>query len=627
MERTSQPPSSATIGAIHDHGIIGDCRSAALINRWGTLDWLCWPRFDSPAIFAAILDAERGGCWRICPSDPLASSREYVQDTNVLKTTIRGFSGIVVLTDLMPVASENFKKRVPLPDHEIVRQVECTGGEVEVELDFHPRANFGERAIAIHDRGTQGLQMHVGRGVYSLHSSISLSAQGTRVRSHVRMREGQRIQFSLTYSEESPAVLPIFGEAIEEAIARSIAWWQDWAARARYNGPYREAVVRSALVLKLLTYSPSGAVIAAPSTSLPEHIGGSWNWDYRYCWLRDASLTIRALLELGYTEEAGSFMDWMLHATRLTRPELRILYNVYGGRAQRESCLEFLCGYMDSKPVRVGNAAREQLQLDVYGEVIDGAAQYAFHGGEFDLDMRKALSGFGNYVVNHWQEPDEGIWEPRTGRELHTHSKLLCWTALDRLIKLSAQGHLEDKALESFKTAREEIRRQIRKRAWNKKLQSYVSVLDGDAFDASLLLLSWYGFEKADSQRMQCTYRALRKYLGAGDSLLYRYRTDPPEGAFAICCFWGAEFLALGGGSLEDAHEHFQSLLEFQNDLGLYAEEIDPASGAALGNFPQAFTHVGLIGAALSIEEREKGGRQLPHRPHRPAVHAEEVPA
>ena len=625
MALTYQPAGSSAIGSIHDHGIIGDCRSAALINRWGTLDWLCWPRFDSPAIFAGILDATRGGWWRICPSTPLSSTRAYVQDTNLLKTTIESSTGVLVLTDLMPVASEVFKRTVPVPDHEIVRQVECTAGEVEVDFDFYPRPNYGQQSGIIRDRGSLGMQIRVGRGVYSLYASIHLPCQDTRVQSLIRMKRGEKIQFSLRYSEESPAVLPIFGQSVEESILRSIAWWQDWAGRASYEGPYRESVVRSALVLKLLTYSPSGAVIAAPSTSLPELVGGDLNWDYRYCWLRDAALTIRALLGLGYQEEAGSFMDWMLHATRLTSPELRILYNVYGGVAQRELCLEALSGYKDSRPVRIGNAARDQLQLDVYGEVIDAAAQYAFHGGEFDADMRKALAQFGNYVVKHWQEPDEGIWEPRSGREAHTHSRLLCWTALDRLLKLSAQGHLDHSNVTSFKTAREMIRKQIRKQAWNSEIQSYVSVIGGQDFDASLLLISWYGFEKADSKRMQLTYRALKQHLRADDCLLYRYRTEPPEGAFAICCFWEAEFLALGGGSLHAAHQLFRRLLAFQNDLGLYAEEIDPSTGAALGNFPQAFTHVGLIGAALSIQEREEGARQLSHRPKQAALHDEEV--
>jgi len=615
------------IGAIHDHGVIGDCRSAALVNKWGILDFLCWPRFDSPAIFAAILDPERGGYWRICPSSGISASREYVRDSNVLRTSIRASSGSIVLTDLMPVASEEFKKTTPFPDHEIIRQVECTSGEVQVEFDFYPRPNFGADATTVHDRGRFGLQMRVGRGVYWLYSNLALRSQGDGVQSRIHLKSGQKLQFSLTYSEDSPAVLPVLGAAVDENISRSIAWWQAWAGRARYDGPYRDSVVRSALTLKLLTYSPSGAIVAAPSTSLPERIGGSYNWDYRYCWLRDASLTIRALIGLGYQEEADSFMNWMMHATRLTTPELRILYSVYGNAANRERCLHFLRGYRESGPVRIGNAAKDQVQMDVYGEVIDGAMQYCFHGGEFDRDMSNALCRFGAYVVNHWADPDEGIWEPRSGREAHTHSRLLCWTALDRLIKLHAQGLLEKIPVESFKTNRDTIRTQIREKAWNSKLQSYVSVLGGETFDASLLLLSWYGFERPDSARMQSTYRALQAHLRAGESLLYRYRADPPEGAFAICCFWEAEFLALGGGSLENAHSLFQRLLHFQNELGLYAEEIDPLTGAALGNFPQAFTHIGLIGAALSIQEREEGSRQLSHRPQEASTQNEKVAA
>jgi GH15 family glucan-1,4-alpha-glucosidase len=603
----------SVVSEIQDYGIIGDCRAAALVSRHGSIDWLCWPRFDKASIFAALLDPERGGYWRISPDSPQQIQRHYLPDSNVLQTQFSTGSGAATLTDLMPVIDETSNQRTMTTDHEIIREVECTDGEILIDTAFVPRAEYGMKPVHIRDTGKLGLRMEVGGGVYWLRSSVSLQLRRDAAFARISMKRGDSLRFSFSYAEDAPAVLPPLDKPIIAARVRAtVEWWQQWAARAQYDGPYRDEVVRSALALKLLSYAPSGAIIAAPTTSLPERIGGDLNWDYRYCWLRDASLTIRALLGLGYWEEADDFMDWILHATRLTQPELRVAYTVYGELAPRERILE-LQGYKGSRPVRIGNAARDQFQLDVYGEVIDAAAQYAFHGRELDRTMQNALIGFGNYVVKHWELPDEGIWEPRTGREHHTHSRLLCWTALDRLVSLHKQGLLGGAQVEVYKQNSELIRRQIEQRGWNQQLQSYVSVLDGDQLDASLLLLSWYGFEKAGSSRMQTTHRAILESL-ATDGLLYRYRTEPAEGTFAICSFWEAEYLALGGGSLEQAQALFRRLLNYRNDLGLYGEEIDPRTGAALGNFPQGFTHVGLISAALSIAQLEKGEPQLAHR-------------
>jgi GH15 family glucan-1,4-alpha-glucosidase len=505
---------------------------------------------------------------------------------------------------------------------------QCTRGEVQVQINFAPRADYGKSAVKIRNLGKLGFRIESGGGAYWLRSSVPLGISsgdgGNTAAATVTLRADQTIYFSFSYAEESPAVLPPLGLSLENRIEESMQWWQNWAKRVNYDGPYSAEVTRSALALKLLTYAPSGAVIAAPTTSLPERVGGNLNWDYRYCWLRDASLTIRAMLALDYWEEADDFMDWMLHATHLTQPELRILYNVYGEVPGKEKKLEYLEGFKGSHPVRIGNDARNQLQLDVYGEVIDAAAQYAYSGRHLDREMQKVLIGFGNYVVKHWNEPDEGIWEPRNGRENHTHSRLLCWTALDRLIGMHNRGLLKGAPVETYRKNREALRKQIEQRAWNDELNSYVSALDGDQLDASLLLMSWYGFEKASSPRMKATHRAIREHLAAPNRLLYRYHTDPPEGAFALCSFWEAEYLALGGGTMAEARELFEHLLSFANDLGLYGEEIDPTTGATLGNFPQAFTHIGLIGAALSICDREKGERPLAHRPESAAPHATE---
>jgi GH15 family glucan-1,4-alpha-glucosidase len=606
------------IPSIQDYAIIGDCRSAALVSCQGSIDWLCWPRFDKTSIFAALLDRQQGGCWQIGPAGEHASSRRYLPQSNVLQTHFSTASGAATLTDFMPVASELPKRTLLFPDQEILRRLECTDGEIAIDVSFAPRANYGKDSVHIRDVGRLGLRIEAGRGVYCLRSStaLKLSAEADTAFARLHLKRGDTLCFSFSYSEEAPAVLsPLEDSIVTARIGHSAHWWQQWAQRADYDGAYRDEVIRSALTLKLLTYAPSGAIIAALTTSLPERIGGNLNWDYRYCWLRDASLTVRALLELGYWEEAEDFVDWMLQATRLTQPELRILYDVYGESAPKERTLDYLSGYKGSRPVRIGNAARNQTQLDVYGEVVDAVAQFAYHGRPLDRETQKVLIGFGDYVVKHWQEPDEGIWEPRTSPRHHTHSRLLCWVALDRLISLHKKGLLPKAPADVYAQHSNRIRREIHHRAWNTRLRSYVSVLDSDELDASLLLLSWYGFERAASPRMRRTYRALLDHLGTSNGLLYRYPSEAEEGTFAICSFWEAEYLALGGGSLAQSHALFKRLLVYHSDLGLYAEEIDPATGAALGNFPQAFTHIGLIGAALSIRQREKGEEQLAHRP------------
>ena len=591
---------------IADYGLIGDCRAAALVSRYGSIDWLCFPRFDSPSLFSAILDPERGGCWSLSPSQHCEFTRSYVENSNVLETRFSTATGSATLTDLMPVTSEELKTRKLIPDHELLREVRCTRGSIELDTSFCPRPDYGRSTPRLREVHNLGLRVDVGRGAYWLRSSIPMNTAQDQARAHFTLHESEAAQFSLTYAEESPAVLPSLRNT-RDAIAHSVDWWRKWAAQNRYQGPYRDAVVRSALVLKLLTYSPSGAVIAAPTTSLPERIGDSLNWDYRFCWLRDASLTIRAMLGLGYVDEAESFLTWMLTATRLTQPELRVMYTVFGRKAPHEKNLPHLSGFCGSRPVRIGNGARNQLQLDIYGEVIESTAQYAQHLTRLDRTVQKVLIGLGQYVAQHWDLPDEGIWEPRSGRVNNTHSRLMCWTALDRLLALSDKGLIDDIPKELFARERDRIRQQIESRAWNNSLQSYVAVLDGDEVDATLLRIPWYGFERADSPRMKSTYRAVEDQLGTGDGLLYRYLRNPPEGAFGICGFWAAEQLALCSETLDDAHEMMHKLLKYENDLGLFAEEIDPQTGQALGNFPQAFTHVGLISAALTIAEQERG--------------------
>lgn len=610
-DRDNQP-------SIDDYGVIGDCRSAALISRSGSLDWLCWPRFDSPAVFASILDRERGGFWSITPAGSFRSKRAYIENTNVLKTYFLTDGGEAVTTDLMPAFTERYKSTNLVAENEIIREVKCTSGSMEFTMWFEPRKHFGREAYKIRDQRL-GYRIDAGRGVYWLRTTHRLPCDDARIIGTFRLRAGESAQFSLSYGQTSPVALPALGEELEERIRLSVEWWEDWSKQIRYTGPYREAVIRSALALKLMAFAPSGAIVAAPTTSLPETLGGSRNWDYRFCWLRDASLTIRALAGLGIWDEAEAFLDWMLHATRLTQPRLRILYTVYGLPPPVEHNLEYLAGFADSRPIRVGNAARDQQQLDIYGEVIEAAYIYANHGATFDRTTQKVLIGFGNYVAYHWAEADEGIWEPRSGRAHHTHSRLLCWVALDRLIKLAEAGKVRNAPVERFRRESQRITVDIKERAWSEKLNSYVNTIANPlpcALDASLLLISWYGFEPANSDRMQGTYRAICERLSPAPGLIYRYEADPPEGAFGVCDFWAAEFLAIGGGSLDQARSWFEQALAYGNDLGLFAEETDSQTGAALGNFPQAFTHIGLISAALAIDAHQREG--MPKKPQDP---------
>ena len=604
-------PSSNAIG---DYAAIGDGRSVALVGRDGSIDWLCWPRFDSPSLFGRILDPSAGH-WRIAPVAPSRTERHYIENTNVLQTRFDTGTGSLVLTDLMPVASEKEKERLLLPEREILRLIECERGEVEIEWSFEPRPGYGLGTTAVRRAGQLGFRAQTGMGLLTLRTDLPADYSDGRIGGRARLSAGAAAYSSLTFAADGPAALPPLGEWSRAALDRTVHWWQSWVASARYDGPCREAVIRSALALKLMVYAPSGAVVAAPTTSLPERIGGPHNWDYRFCWLRDASLTVRALTGLGYMDEAHAFVNWLLHATRLTRPELRVLYDVYGNPPPDERTLDRLSGYQGSRPVRVGNLAVDQRQLDVYGEVIDAVAHFVQAGGSLDRETQGVLRSWGEYICRHWDEPDEGIWEPRSGRANHTHSRVLSWVALDRLLQLHAKDHVRWAPAAKLAENRDAIRRQVETRAWNPALESYVAEQDGDRLDATLLLLAWYGFEPPDSERMDKTYRRVRERLGAGDGLLYRFNADTPgEGAFGICSFWAAEYLALGGGTAEEARGLFERLCRYANDVGLFAEEIDPGTGAALGNFPQAFTHVGLINAALTLSRRLEGETPMPRQ-------------
>jgi GH15 family glucan-1,4-alpha-glucosidase len=598
---------------IQDYAIVGNGRSAALVSKRGSVDWLCWPRFDSASIFGAIIDPKSGGRWSIRPEKYSDVRRRYVENTNVLETTFVSDTGKIVLTDFMPVTSEEEKKRRLWPEHELIRQIKCEEGEASVVFDFDPRPDYGRAVPQIENAGKLGWRVITGNNLLSLRSSIALASNPNGgLSAAVSLKAADEVAFSLTFSEEAPAVLPPLGDLVTEKLNLTLAWWQRWVARSNYDGPYRRHVMRSALVLALLSYAPSGALVAAPTTSLPERIGGDLNWDYRFCWLRDAALAVRALFALGYDDDAEAFVSWLLHATRLTRPCLDTLYNVYGKDIPREEILPHLSGYADSRPVRLGNAASEQLQLDVYGEVIEAVAHFFCGQSKIDREARKMLCEHGDYVCRHWHEPDNGIWESRRPPQHYTHSKLLCWVALDRLIRLQKYGRLTGLDVDTLTQTREHIRKEIEERGWNPKLQAYTQVLGSDTLDASALLLAIYGFQDATSERMQQTHHRLREALSPKIGLLYRNNRNERkgEGAFGVCSFWEADFLARIG-NLDEAGRVFDAVLQYANDVDLFAEEIDPETGDALGNFPQAFPHLGLINAALSLRDAEERASKL----------------
>jgi GH15 family glucan-1,4-alpha-glucosidase len=597
--------------AIEDHAIVGDARSAALVDRAGDLTWLCWPRFDSPALCAALLDPARGGHLRVAAAGPCEVGRAYLDGTNVLVTRFDAPRGALRVVDFMSLAPDEDRRRRAFPEHELLRIAQCAGGEVDVEIEADLRPGYGARAARLRDGGPLGLRIASGAELVTLRATVPLAvgADGA-ARARVRLREGESVVVSLAYDSEAPAVLPPLDEAWE-ALGRTARAWRRLAARVRYDGPWRAEVVRSVLALELLSFPPSGAIVAAPTTSLPERPRGDLNWDYRFCWLRDAALTVRALYGAGLHEPAAAFTGWLLHTTRLTRPELRVLYDVYGRPPPRERVLAHLAGHGGATPVRMGNAAREQHQLDVYGEVVDAVAQGVRRGVRLDRETQAMLRGFGEVVCERWREPDAGIWEPREPPRLRTHSLVLGWVALTRLLELHARGAIPRVPAARLEAERAAIRALVEARGFSERLGSYVAVPGEEGVDAALLLLGWYGYEPAGSPRMAGTWRRIRERLSPAPGLLYRYERSAAdgEGTFGICSAWAVEHLARGGGSVEEAVAWLEHLLAHANDVGLFAEEIDARSGGALGNFPQAFTHVGIVNAVLALDRRVRAER------------------
>ena len=589
--------------AIADYGLIGDCRTAALVSRDGSIDWLCLPNFSNPSVFGRLLDP-RGGSFSLHPTQPFTSTRRYVEGTAVLETTFETEGGSARIFDCLPVVDGIRQMR---PMREILRIVEGVRGTVSFRASIDPRPDYARLAPSPKFRSRLGWSYPWRNEILNVRSDVELTSEDSALCGTFPLAPGQRRYFSLSYCQSEPAILPPLGETVDRRLGSTVAWWQGWSSQIKYEGRHRDTVVRSAVTLKLLSFAPSGAIVAAPTTSLPEAIGSERNWDYRYCWLRDAGLTMQAMLGLGIKEDAGAFLDWMLHTTRLTRPKLRIMYDIYGRSGLDEQELLHLAGYRNSRPVRIGNGAHTQQQLDVYGEVILAAYTYAADGGVIDKASARMLAGFGEVVHSIWREPDSGIWEVRGPRRHFTFSKVMCWAALDRLIALEKMGvvKLGDK-LATYEADRAAIAEIIEGRGFNNEIQAYTGELDGVQVDASVLLMSSVGYRNAGDPRVRSTYALICQRLGR-DGLLQRYESGVDglsgnEGAFGICSFWALEQVAQRG-ELAQAERQFGHLLSFGNDLGLFAEEIDSRSGEALGNFPQAFTHVGLINVAIAIEK------------------------
>ncbi len=586
---------------IREYAAIGDGRTVALIASDATIDWLCLPDLDSPTVFAAVLDADRGGSFELCPEVSYEARHRYVPDTNVLETIFSTATGAVRVTDAMTLPG---RRLAPL--RELARRVEGLSGRVPMRWRVTPRFGYGSSRTRIERRGSVPVATAPGVAVAVCAWGVG-PAEETAGTIHGRFEigAGERACFALAAAHGEPLVLPARRD-VEQRLDDTEEFWRKWAGALTYDGPWRDEVVRSALALKLLVYSPSGAIAAAPTASLPETIGGVRNWDYRFSWIRDSAFTLESLLQLGAHTEAHSFFWWFMHATRLTHPRLRVLYRLDGGAHTAEGVLD-LEGYRGSRPVRVGNAAGTQLQLDTYGSIVDAAFGYARQGYGLDRDTGRQLAEIADFVCAEWRQPDAGIWEVRSESRHFTQSKAMCWVALDRAITLAASAQIPASGIERWRRARDEIEHFIEERCWSEREGSYTRFAGSDEVDASLLTVAIMRYGDPRRPRMQSTIDAVRRHLGHGP-LVRRYKGEDGlpgvEGAFVTCSFWLAEALAIAGRQ-EEAERLMEKLLPLANDVGLYAEEMDPDTHEFLGNFPQSLVHLSLISAAVACA----GGR------------------
>ena len=583
---------------IEDYALIGDLQTCALVSRDGSIDWMCVPRFDSPACFAALLGTPDHGRWKIAPAAETRSiQRRYRDDTLILETTFETDGGRVRVVDFMPIRSEAI---------DLVRIVEGLEGRVAMRMDFAIRFDYG--SIVPWVRSVEGgIRAVAGPDAVYLRSDVPMHGEGFTTVSDFEVAAGDCVTFDLTWTE-SHDPHPSRGDP-RAYLTELEHFWREWSAECTYDGPWRDAVMRSLITLKALTYAPTGGLVAAPTTSLPEQIGGVRNWDYRLCWLRDATFSIYALLGGGYTQEAIAWREWLVRAAAGLPEELQIMYSIRGERHLTELEIDWLPGYENSRPVRVGNAAYKQYQLDVYGEVMDVLHLTRRLGLPPNEDAWRIQRALMRFLETGWKEPDEGIWEVRGPRRHFTHSKVMAWVAFDRSIAAVETFGL-DGPVERWRAIRDEIRAEILEKGFRLDLNAFVQHYGSSNADASLLMLPALGFTAADDPRMLGTVKLIRDQLET-NGLLRRYPASPQvdglppgEGAFLLCTFWLADTLALTG-RYDEAVEIFERLLALRNDVGLLAEEYDPIARRQLGNFPQAFSHVGLINTAQNLLRRD----------------------
>jgi GH15 family glucan-1,4-alpha-glucosidase len=586
------------VARIEDYALIGDLQAAALVSRQGSIDWCCFPRFDSGACFAALLGTHDHGRWLLAPTTKVRRrERRYRTDTLILESVFETDEGTVRAIDFMPPRGER-------PD--IVRIVEGLGGSVPMRSELVIRFDYGHIVPWVR-RVDHARVATAGPDALCFRTPAKVRGEDMRTVAEFTLEQGERIPFVLTWFP-SHQKLP---DAVdpEQALNDTEAYWMEWAGTCDHDGDYHDEVHQSLLVLKALTYAPTGGIVAAPTTSLPEQIGGVRNWDYRFCWLRDATLTLLAMLNAGYREEARAWAAWLRRAVAGDPADVQIMYGLAGERRLDERELEWLPGYERSRPVRVGNAASEQLQLDVYGEMMDASYQSAFHGSKPTEDGWSITRAVLGWLEEHWGEKDAGIWEMRGPPRHFTHSKMMVWVAFDRAVRLCEEFGLKG-PVARWRTLRDEIRAEVLSRGWSEAKQAFAQSYDADELDASLLLMPHAGILEATDERFVSTVEAIQRELTV-DGLVMRYRTQedavadplpPGEGVFLPCSFWLADALALQGKTSE-ARELFERLLDLRNDVGLLAEEYDPAARRQLGNFPQAFTHLALVNTAIVLGE------------------------